>query len=66
MPKQDMDSAVYKFIWVPVVAILGIMIVSEVIKTAIPNTFFRYFLITGGILVALAAYYKEQLKSFIN
>ena len=63
---RNMDPAYYKFIYVPVCFILGIVIVSEIIKIYIPNTFFRYFLITAGLLGALGVYYKEQLKSFIN
>ncbi len=61
---HGMDLAYYKFIYVPVCAVLGVIIVSELIKAFIPNGFFRYFLITGGILGALAVYYKDQLKSF--
>jgi len=61
---RGMDPAYYKFIYVPVCAILGIFLVSEFVKAFIPNTFFRYFLITGGLLTAFAVYFKDQLKSF--
>ena len=63
---RGMDPAYYKFVYVPICFILGIVIVSEIIKIYIPNTFFRYFLISAGLLGALAVYYKDQLKSFVN
>ena len=64
--RKRMDPAYYKFVYVPVVFIVGLIIVSELIKTAIPNDFFRYFLIGTGLLGALALYYKKQLQSFFK
>ena len=60
MPK-GMDPAYHKFVYVPVVFILGLIIVSELIKTQISNDIFRYLLVGGGLLTALVIYYKKQL-----
>lgn len=61
---KGMDPAYYKFVYVPAVAIIGIIIVSELIKVAIPNEFARYILVSGGVLGLIAWYYRKQIKAF--
>ena len=62
---RGMDEAYYKFIYVPVLAIFGLVIVSEIIKTALPNTILRYIIVSGGIIGLIIVYYRNNLKKFI-
>ena len=62
---RGMDEAYYRFIYVPVVAVIGIYIISILIESFIPNDIFRYIIVTGGVLGVIIIYYKEQIKKFI-
>ena len=60
--ESKVQEAVFKFIVVPFLFVIGLLIVSEVISQQIGGEIFKWFLFGGGLLVGLAIYFKKQLE----
>lgn len=60
--EQKVEEVIFKFIVVPFVFIIGLLIVSEIISQQIGGEIFKWFLFGGGLIVGLAIYFKKQLQ----
>ncbi|RLJ00955.1 MAG: hypothetical protein DRP06_00565 [Candidatus Aenigmatarchaeota archaeon] len=60
--ERKVKEAVYIFIVVPLIFVIGIFIVSDFISRQMGGEIFKWFLFSAGTLSALVFYFKEKLK----
>ncbi|MEK6918495.1 MAG: hypothetical protein AABW73_00470 [Nanoarchaeota archaeon] len=57
------NNAVFRFIILPVLFLLGLYVVSVIITQFVgANELFRWIIFSGGLLAALVYYFKKQLS----
>ena len=60
--ESKIQEAVFTFIVVPLVLIVGVLVVSDIVSQRFGGEIVKWLLAIPSILLALAAYFKIKLK----
>ena len=66
MTSKRLNRAYEDFVAIPVMAVIGLYIVSILIDVFIDNSTFAFALKGGGIFLAILVYYKGTLEKYLN